>query len=58
MEIGEISAEVGKRLDYIVPMLDTSVGRKADLIKIVWTVLDILREHGFIDIKEVADAQR
>ncbi len=56
MKIGEVSAEVGKRLDYIVPMLDTSAGRKADLTKIVRVVLDVLADNNFIDIEEVADA--
>ena len=55
MEIGEVSAEVGKRLEYVVPMLDTSKGRKADLTKIVRTVLDVLADNNFIEVEEVAN---
>lgn len=55
MEVGEVSSEVGKRLDHIVPMTDFKGERRADLTKIVWTVIDVLREHGFIDVEEVDD---
>lgn len=55
MEIGDVSAEVGERLDYEVPMTDFKGERRADLTKIVWTVLDVLKQHGFIEIEEVDD---
>lgn len=56
MEIGEVSKEVGERLHYEVPMLDLEVGRRANLTKIVATVIEVLADHGFVEIELVPAA--
>jgi len=52
MKVQDVSAEVGIRLDYEVPMLDTSKGRRADLTRIVRTVLDVLADNHYIELEE------